>query len=56
MAECLRSREARFLRTTRRTAATLRAQGYEVIFEEFAAGHSSDHYETTLIDRLQRIF
>lgn len=48
--------EARFLRTTRHTASALRAEGYEVVFEEFAAGHSSDHYETMLIDRLQRIF
>jgi enterochelin esterase-like enzyme len=48
--------EAGFLRASRRTAAALRAQGYEVVFDELVAGHQPDQAEMMFIDRLQRIF
>jgi enterochelin esterase-like enzyme len=48
--------EQPMLRTTRRTAAALRAHGFEVVFDELPAGHAPDQTEVMLLDRLQRIF
>ncbi len=47
--------EQPFLRTTRRTAAALRSQGYNVTLDETAGGHN-DFTDIMFVDRVRRIF